>query len=494
MDGLSKDNKQQLSDIFKQIPSLQKAVLFGSRAMGLHRHNSDVDIALYGDKLTLRDILKINFKIEETTMPYIFDFVLADGINEALQEHIAQHGQEMYVQQGEGRLGLNPKLSDVCVGGGSYGISASAVPFSEDLPTYLRITDINDDGTLDAEGLKSVDDPKSHKYQLKPNDIVFARTGASTGRNYFNSGDDGEFVYAGFLIKFSVDPGKVNPRFIKYYCQSKEYRDWVNSFNAGSTRGNMNAVTLSNMSIPNIPRVQQDLLSDTLSVLDDKIENNNKINQHLEQMAQAIFKSWFVDFEPWGGTMPADWRKGNLLEIADYLNGLAMQKFRPTDEEIGLPVLKIKELRLGSCDSTSEFCSPNIRPEFIVRDGDVIFSWSGSLVVDFWCGGVCGLNQHLFKVTSPKFDKWFYYLWTRHHLDHFIAIAADKATTMGHIKRSALADAEVCIPSKNDYAVVGALLEPLCDQVINNRIENRKLALLRDTLLPRLMSGEIKLQ
>jgi len=183
-----------------------------------------------------------------------------------------------------GRLGLSydtVSLSTLCKGGGSYGIAASAVDYSADLPTYLRITDINDDGTLDCNGLKSVDAPNSDKYQLLPNDIVFARTGASTGRNYFFDGTDGDFVYAGFLIKFSIDPKKVNPQFVKYYCQSKDYYDWVASFNTGSTRGNINAVTLGNMPIPNIERIQQDLIAETLSSLDARIAENKKINHNL---------------------------------------------------------------------------------------------------------------------------------------------------------------------------------------------------------------------
>lgn len=181
----------------------------------------------------------------------------------------------------------------------------------------------------------------------------------------------------------------------------------------------------------------------------------------------------------------------SLLGIADYLNGLAMQKYRPKDGECALPVLKIKELRQGSCDSNSELCSPSIKKEYIVHDGDVIFSWSGSLLVDFWCGGTCGLNQHLFKVTSTSFDKWFFFAWTKYHLQKFVAIAADKATTMGHIKREELSKAQVVIPSKADYVRIGGILAPIYDLIISNRIENRNLALLRDSLIPRLMSGEL---
>ena len=231
----------------------------------------------------------------------------------------------------------------------------------------------------------------------------------------------------------------------------------------------------------------QKKIGDILSSIDNKIEENNKINNNLEQQAQAIFTNEFLMFD----SLPEGWTKGSLLDIANYLNGLAMQKFRPSEDEVGYPVLKIKELRQGCCDANSELCSPNIKPEYIVDDGDVIFSWSGSLLVDFWCGGTCGLNQHLFKVTSDKYDKWFYYAWTNHHLQKFIAIAADMATTMGHIKREELDKSEVYIPSSEEYSRIGKILSPIYDLIIANRIENKRLADLRDTLLPKLMSGEL---
>ena len=379
-------------------------------------------------------------------------------------------------------------LSDVSVNGrGYYGIGASAVPFSDDLYTYLRITDINDDGTLNMADLKSVDDEKACEYLLQPNDIVFARTGASTGRNYFYDGSDGKFVYAGFLIKFSIDPSKINPKYVKYFCLSQQYKDWIHSFNTGSTRGNINAQTLGKMPIPELEREKQDALVEILSSIDAKSKQNNAINENLQQQAQAIFANEFLSLE----SLPDGWKRGSLIDIADYLNGLAMQKYRPAVDEVGIPVLKIKELRQGCCDATSEVCSPNIKTNYIIHDGDVIFSWSGSLLVDFWCGGICGLNQHLFKVTSSVYDKWFYYAWTKHHLERFIAVAADKATTMGHIKRDELAKAEVLIPNTADYNRIGSLLHPIYDLIITNRIECKKLAETRDTLLPKLMSGEI---
>ena len=173
-------------------------------------------------------------------------------------------------------------LGELSIGGrGYYGIGASAVPYSAELYTYLRITDINDDGTLNMSDLKSVSDEKATDYLLKPNDIVFARTGASTGRNYFYDGTDGEFVFAGFLIKFSLDPKKANPRYIKYYCISKDYRDWVAAFNTGSTRGNINAQTLASMPISLPDRAIQNRIVKVLDAIEEKRKSNAKINDNL---------------------------------------------------------------------------------------------------------------------------------------------------------------------------------------------------------------------
>ena len=276
-------------------------------------------------------------------------------------------------------------------------------------------------------------------------------------------------------------------RWVKYYIDSPEGQQYINQQLNTTVQPTLNISSLSNMPIP-IP--DEDMINSVVNFLiaiDQKIDCNNEINDNLLHQAQSIFAQEFLSLDG----LPDDWEESSLLGIADYLNGLAMQKYRPTEGEKGLPVLKIKELRQGSCDSSSELCSPSIKPEYIVHDGDVVFSWSGSLLVDLWCGGTCGLNQHLFKVTSSKYDKWFFYAWTNHHLQKFAAIAADMATTMGHIKREELAKAEVIVPSPTDYNRIGGLLAPIYDLVIANRIENRKLISLRDELLPQLMSGQL---
>ena len=284
------------------------------------------------------------------------------------------------------------------------------------------------------------------------------------------------------------DKSKILPDFLYYVLRTPSFRqDVKDNYGSGSAIPRIILKDFKRMMVSYPSLEKQQAIISVLTAIDSKIQANTEINDNLYAQAKAIFDNHFINID----AIPAAWRKGNLLDIANYLNGLAMQKFRPQGNEIGLPVLKIKELRQGSCDDSSELCSLRIKPEYIIHDGDVIFSWSGSLLVDIWCGGTCGLNQHLFKVTSDIYDKWFYYLWTAHHLARFIAIAADKATTMGHIKREELAKAEVLIPCEEDYTSLTSIMQPIFELIISNRIEARKLAALRDELLPKLMSGEI---
>ena len=314
-----------------------------------------------------------------------------------------------------------------------------------------------------------------------PGDILFVNKG-TPGRVCMVP-DPVDFCIAQDMIALRADDKKIYNKYLFTVLRSREIQQQIYNTNVGDVIPQF----MDQLLIPVPDRKIQEKIGNLYYQLSYKVELNKKINENLEQQAQAIFAQEFLN----RSSIPDGWKVGSLLDIADYLNGLAMQKFRPSDDEIGLPVLKIKELRQGSCDSSSELCSPSIKPAYIIHDGDVIFSWSGSLLVDFWCGGTCGLNQHLFKVTSQKYDKWFYYAWTKHHLDRFIAVAADKATTMGHIKREELAKADILIPNSADYSRIGSLLQPMYDLIIANRIENKKLAEIRDSLLPKLMCGEI---
>lgn len=329
---------------------------------------------------------------------------------------------------------------------------------------------------------------KLNNVEVKENDILLNITGDSVARVC--------------IVPQKILPARVNQhvaiirgndivdnRYLLYYLQYiKPYL--LSLSQGGATRNALTKKMLEDLDIKVPSKNVQNIIISVLSSLDDKIELNRRINENLEQQAQALFNHYFIEHSEILG----DYEKGNLTDIATYTNGLPMQKFRPQDEEKGMPVLKIKELGQGQTDNSSDICSENIANEYKVTNGDVIFSWSGTLMVKVWCGGLCGLNQHLFKVTSEKYPKWYYYFWTKFHLNKFIRIAQDKAVTMGHIRRGDLETSEVLIPKMGILAKLNEIINPIFNQIIGIQCENRNLAQLRDTLLPRLMSGKLEIK
>ena len=380
----------------------------------------------------------------------------------------------------------NVELGSICevVRGGSPRPIIDYITDEPDGVNWLKIGDVKETDkffTHANEKIKPSGIPKTR--EVKAGDLILSNS-MSFGRAFITLIDG--YIHDGWL-RLRCDESKLDKEYLYYFLTSNLAQNQFKAIATGSVVNNLKSDTVKAVKIALPTLGEQKRIAEVLSMFDDKINLNEEVNKNLLEQAQSIFTQEFLMLD----RIPDGWQESSLLGIADYLNGLAMQKYRPKDDEQGLPVLKIKELRQGSCDFNSELCSPSIKPEYIVHDGDVIFSWSGSLLVDLWCGGTCGLNQHLFKVTSSAYDKWFYYAWTNHHLQKFAAIAADMATTMGHIKREELSKAEVLIPSQSDYDRIGGLLAPLYDLVIANRIESRKLASLRDELLPQLMSGQL---
>lgn len=383
---------------------------------------------------------------------------------------------------------LFAKLNDLSIGGkGSYGIAASAVERKADLPTYLRITDIFDDGTLNLGELKSVDAPNSDKYILKPNDIVFARTGGSTGRNYFYDGSDGVFVYAGFLIKFSIDPEKVNPKYVKYYCRSKQYNDWVQSFNTGSTRGNINAQTFGNMQIPLPDRKQQDYLVSILEPIDEKIKINKQVNDNLLEQMQAIYKSWFVDYLPFGGVMPESWTKTGIYSLANIIYGAPFASKQFNTEGNGKPIIRIRDLK----DQQFATYTTEVHPKgYLLRPGDIVVGMDGEFRPYIWGNDEAWLNQRVcvFENKRPKGKAFLYF--TIKPLLYEIE-QTQVATTVIHIGKKDYDAFEIMLPDAATLDSFDSLTAPMIMRVVSNSFENKRLAVMRDALLPRLMSGEI---
>lgn len=391
-------------------------------------------------------------------------------------------------------------LKDLSKGKGEYGIGASAIPFDKDKFTYLRITDINDDGTLNKSGLTSVDAVDASKYLLEKNDIVFARTGNSTGRSYFYDGSDGPLVYAGFLIRFRLDDSKVNPRILKYYTHSKPYYDWVQSFDTGGTRGNINAKTYGDMPITLPPRHVQDRIVDILYSLDAKIENNRRINDNLEQQAQALYKSWFVDFEPFKdgefeeselGLIPKGWSTGNIYKYINVIYGAAYKSNLFNENKEGYPLIRIRDLKTFS----PQFYTTEVLPQTeYIKSGDVVAGMDAEFIPCLWQGETGVLNQRCCKFVGK--DKEINNLFVLHLVKPELEYVQSykTGTTVSHLGKADIDRFIVILPDEAIVHQFSKICRPLLDEQNKCAAEIRRLTNLRDALLPKLMSGELKIK
>ena len=206
------------------------------------------------------------------------------------------------------------------------------------------------------------------------------------------------------------------------------------------------------------------------------------INDNLESQLQIAFDKDLTCLLK-KEALSNDYELTSLSNMADYINGLAMQNYPAQNDVNSLLVLKIRELRQGFCDEKSDKCTSDLAPQYVIHNGDIIFSWSGSLLVDIWTGGQVGLNQHLFNVVSNNYPKCFTYLWTKFHLENFIRIAEGKKTSMGHIKREDLDSAKVIVPNARILCDMDKRYTPIFNELTRNKIEFNVLRRSQDLLL-----------
>lgn len=316
---------------------------------------------------------------------------------------------------------------------------------------------------------------------------------------------------------FVVKEGYI-PEYLFYLLKASTAE--IESHASGGTFAEISAKAIADVELPFPPFEHQRAISSLLSSLDLKMEINRSVSKTLEALVQALFKSWFIDFDPVKakmaseapvgmdpetaalfpdsleeselGEVPSGWVAQPLDSIADYLNGLALQKFPVVDDSDVLPVIKIAQLRAGHTRG-ADFASGSLDPRYVVEDGDILFSWSGTLEVEYWTGGRGALNQHLFKVSGNTVPDWFAYFATRSFLGEFRAIASSKATTMGHIQRRHLTEALLAVPPNDVLEQASRFIGPLVSLRTDLLKQNTTLGKLRDSLLPRLISGELEI-
>ena len=317
---------------------------------------------------------------------------------------------------------------------------------------------------------------------------------------------DSPFWTVDTLYYTEIDTHLADPYYLYYYLKQLD----LTRLDSGTGVPSMTFDSYYNIKVclPNIDKQRE--VGQLLSVVDDKIQLNKRINDNLEAMAKQLYDYWFVQFDfpneegkPYkssGGAMvwneklkheiPQGWHCGTLLDIAEYTNGLACQKYRPTDNN-KLPVIKIKEMHDG-LSSDTEWVKADIPDDVKVFDGDVLFSWSASLDVMLWAYGNGGLNQHIFKVTSKNgYPRSFYFYQLIHYVGVFKQMAEARKTTMGHITQDHLRQSTIALPPNVDIAnKLEERLSPIFDALVKNSQEIMTLTKQRDELLPLLMNGQ----
>lgn len=357
----------------------------------------------------------------------------------------------------------------------------------------------------------------------QPGDVVFTSKG-TVGRLAFVHSTTPRFIYSPQLCYWrSLDPEAIDARWLYFWMHGGEFGYQVAGLKGQTDMADY--VSLSdqrNMEVSLPPIDVQRAIASVLGALDDKIEQNRRTAQALEKLARAIFRAWFVDFEPVKakaagttnfpsmpqpvfdalptrfvdsdiGLVPEGWGVQPLTNVATFLNGLALQKYPPRGDAGDLPVIKIAQLRKGSTEG-ADLANGDVPEQYVIGDGDLLFSWSGTLEAAFWFGGKGALNQHLFKVTSDAYPSWLCLLWIHQHLPWFRTIAAGKATTMGHIKRGHLTEAQVVTATPAVLQAANDIIGPIYELYAQTMLESRRLTEMRDYLLPRLVSGSVQLE
>ena len=476
--GLEENIIEKITRVLEDQPKVDKAYIFGSRAKGNYRPDSDIDIALKGYDLTVEDILKTGAAIDKSGIGHELDLVDYDSITEPkLLEHIDRVGTTFYkrwqdyklnevgtLQRGKSRH--RPRYAFHLYGGNYPFIQTGDITeASKYITSYKQ--------TYSEAGLA-----QSRLWKKGTLCITIAANIAEVAIL------DIDACFPDSIIGFIPDKQKSDLDYVFYTLIY--YQRQLQQMGDGSVQDNINLGTFEQIKFPFPPLKEQQIIADTLSSLDYKIDLLHRQNKTLESMAEALFKHWFVE------KGEDDWEEKSLTEIARYLNGLALQNFPAKGNEY-LPVIKIRELKQGNTEN-SDICDANIPLDYIVKNGDVLFSWSGSLEIVLWAGKTGALNQHLFKITSQEYPKWLYYLATKYHLAYFKAVAESKSTTMGHIQRHHLEGAKISIPPQPLLEKLNAIFEPLIIKEVKNNEQILSLLDLRDALLPKLLSGEARVK
>jgi len=497
---------------------------FGSRATWTSKDYSDLDLAIVGSEpLEWRTLGELRDAFEESYLPFRVDVLDWHDISDKFREMIREDCIVIF-KNGSTHDWKKLTLKQCIEMEVSNYSEKEAWPFINYLDTgNITMNTIKEIQRL-VVGRDKV--PTRARRKIKPGDIVYSMVRPNQRHFGLIKHPPKNFLVSTGFAVLRGKPGIAHTDFIYYLLAQEHIVDYLQAIAENSTSAypSIRPHDLEQLEIqlPSLPK-QRDI-AHILGTLNEKIELNRRMNETLEAMAQALFKSWFIDFDPvrakiegrWQpgeslpglpaylydllpnrlvpselGEIPEGWQIRPLDSIALFRNGLALQKYRPKDRADRLPVVKIAQLRSGKADS-GEWSTTTIGSDHIITAGDIVFSWSGTLIATIWCGEKAALNQHLFKVDSTTYPQWLILGWIRHHLPTFRKIAEGKTTTMGHIKRHHLAEAMCVLPDGLFLSKTNQFLTYLSNKVTTTNVNSRFLSELLDTLSANLLLSPFK--
>lgn len=386
------------------------------------------------------------------------------------------------------------------------GFAFKSKDFSENGIPVIKIKNINPpDVTLEEVSFvpKEIAFQKP-RYILNHDDILIAMTGSHINQIASVVGRVGRVRYdkvsvlnqrVGKII--NKDSSLVDIDFIYYYLSQYEVKyELAQKAGGAANQANISPQDIKGLLFPYPNIDMQHRIATTLSRYDSLIDNYQKQIKLLEEAAQRLYKEWFVNLRFPGHEntkivdgVPEGWEKKSISKIGTYLNGFA---FKPSDwQEKGKPIIKIKEMGNGVTSDTPRNNGERVPSKYLVKSGDLLFSWSATLMVIVWSGEEGWLNQHLFKVTpAENIGREFLLQSIASTILEFANLTT--GSTMKHIQRNKLDQVYVNVPSKDIMKMYNETAEPVRNAILSLSTQLRLLTESRDRLLPKLLSGEIE--
>lgn len=327
------------------------------------------------------------------------------------------------------------------------------------------------------------------KYMLKADDIVIGMDGSLVGKNYAKiSENDLPLLLVQRVACIRAKEG-YDQRFLWGCIASGKFERYIDSIKTGTSIPHISGGQIGNYLIPDFDLPTQKKIAAILSALDEKIATNRAINDNLLEQMQAIYKSWFVDYLPFGGEMPESWTQTGIYSLANIIYGAPFASKQFNTEGSGKPIIRIRDLK----DQQFATYTTEVHPKgYLLRPGDIVVGMDGEFRPYIWGNDEAWLNQRVcvFENKRPK-GKAFLYFTIKPLL--YAIEQTQVATTVIHIGKKDYDAFEIMLPDDATLDSFDSLTAPMIMQIVSNSFENKRLAAMRDALLPKLMSGEINI-